>query len=119
MERKSFLNVVPNVTDVPLAQAPRMKLWLGMTLELKPETENLIQRQLESGAYSSAEEVIERALAFLSAEADWLADNHDQIAGQIQEGWDEAQRDGLTSEDQVRAEMQSLKEDWKKLRRIA
>jgi putative addiction module CopG family antidote len=84
-----------------------------MTVELKPETEALIQKRLQSGAFSSAEEVIERALEFLSAEEDWLADNRYQIAAQIQEGWDEAQRGEWTGGENVRAEMQRFKEDWK------
>jgi antitoxin ParD1/3/4 len=81
-----------------------------MTLELKPEIEALIQKQIQSGAFSSAEEVVERALEFLSAEEDWLVDNRDQIAARIQEGWDEAQRGELTDGDSVRAEMQRFKE---------
>jgi Arc/MetJ-type ribon-helix-helix transcriptional regulator len=36
-----------------------------MTVELKPEIEALIQKRLQTGAFSSAEEVIERALEFL------------------------------------------------------
>jgi len=36
-----------------------------MTLALKPEMEALIQKRRQSGAFSSAEEVIERALEFL------------------------------------------------------
>jgi len=90
-----------------------------MTVELKPEIEALIQKRLQSGAFSSAEEVIERALEFLSAEEDWLVDNRDEIATQIQEGWDEAQRGELTDGQNVRAEMQQFKEDWKKQRRQA
>ncbi len=90
-----------------------------MTVELKPEIEALIQKQLQTGAFSSAEEVIERALEFLSADEDWLADNPDKIAAQIQEGWDEAQRGELTDADDVRAEIQQFKEDWKKQRRLA
>ena len=87
-----------------------------MTVELKPEIEALIQKRLQSGAFSSAEEVIERALEFLSAEEDWLANNHDEIATQIQEGWDEAQRGELIDGERVRVEMQQFKEDWKKQR---
>lgn len=90
-----------------------------MTVELKPEIEALIQKRLQSGAFSSAEEVIERALEFLSAEEDWLADNRETIAAQIQEGWDEAQRGELIDGESVRAEMQQFKEDWKKQRRPA
>jgi putative addiction module CopG family antidote len=90
-----------------------------MTVELRPEIEALIQKRLQSGAFSSAEEVIERALEFLSAEEDWLADNRDTIAAQIQEGWDEAQRGELTGGENFRAEMQQFKDDWKKQRRSA
>jgi len=90
-----------------------------MTVELKPEIEALIQKQLQTGVFSSAEEVIERALEFLSADEGWQADNADKIAAQIQEGWDEAQRGELTDDDSVRAEMQQFKEDWKKQRRLA
>lgn len=90
-----------------------------MTLKLRPEIEALIQKRLQSGAFSSAEEVIERALEFLSAEEDWLADNRDTIAAQIQDGWEEAQRGELTDGDSVRAEMQQFKADWKKQRRPA
>ena len=88
-------------------------------MEIKPELAALIQDRLQSGAYSTPEEVIERALEFLSAEEDWLAGNPREIAAQIQEGWDEAQRGELTDADQVRAEMGQFKEDWKKQRRSA
>ena len=90
-----------------------------MTLDLKPETYALIQKRLQSGAFSSAEEVVERALEILSAEEDWLADNRDKIAAQIQEGWDEAQRGELSDEESVRAEMRQFKDDWKQQRRPA
>jgi antitoxin ParD1/3/4 len=85
-----------------------------MTVELRPEVEALIQKRLQSGAFSSAAEVIERALEFLSAEEDWLADNRATISAQIQDGWDEAQRGELTDAEDVRTEMQQFKEDWKR-----
>ena len=85
-----------------------------MTVELTPAIEALIQKRLQSGTFSSAEEVIERALEFLDAEEDWLTDNLDAIAIQIQEGWDEAERGELTDGDAVRAEMRQFKDDWKK-----
>jgi len=90
-----------------------------MIVELKPEIEALIQKQLESGAFSSAEEVIERALEFLEIRERWLAEHPDRIAAQIQAGWDEAQRGELTDAEDVKAEMQQFKEDWKKQRRLA
>ena len=90
-----------------------------MTVELKPEVEALIQKQLQSGAFSSAEEVIERALECFGAQNDWLADNREEISAQIQEGWDEAQRGELTDAEDVLTEMRQFKEDWKKQRRQA
>jgi len=87
-----------------------------MTVELRPEIEALIQKRIQSGAFSSAEEVIEHALQFLSAEEDWLPDNRDEITVRIQEGWDEAQRGELTNGEDVRTEMQQFKEDWKQRR---
>ena len=90
-----------------------------MTVELRPEIEALIQKRIESGAFSSAEEVIERALEFLGAQEDWLADHRDEIAARIQEGWDEAQGGELTDAETVRAEMQQFKENWKKQRSSA
>jgi hypothetical protein len=55
----------------------------------------------------------------MAAEEDWLAENRDLVASQIQEGWDEAQCGELTSAEDVRAEMQRFKDDWKKQRQPA
>lgn len=85
-----------------------------MTLELKPEIESLIQKRLASGEFSSPEEVIERALEFLATEEDWLTENRESIRFQIQDGWSEAQRGNLTEGEDVCAEMQHFKADWKK-----
>jgi len=90
-----------------------------MTVDLKPEIEAIIQKQLRSGAYSKPEEVIERALEFLVAEEDWLAANRAEIAAQVEEGWDETQKGELTDAEQVRAEMRHFKEDWKDQHRLA
>jgi len=58
-----------------------------MTVELRPEMEALVQKQLATGAFSSAEEVIERALQILSEEADWLAARRNEVSSGIQLGW--------------------------------
>jgi antitoxin ParD1/3/4 len=89
-----------------------------MTVELKPEVEAFIRKRLESGAFATAEEVIERALEFLSLEEDWLAENREHIAAKIQEGWDEAQTGELIEADEVRANVQKGKENWLKEQRL-
>ena len=83
-----------------------------MTIELKPEVEALIQRRLDSGEFLSPEDVIERALEVFSFEEDWLAMNRGEIASQIQEGWDEAERGELIDGDDVRTEMAEQKKAW-------
>jgi Arc/MetJ-type ribon-helix-helix transcriptional regulator len=91
----------------------------GVTIQLKPETEALIEKRLLSGAFSSPEEVIERALAILSEEEEWFAENRDDLATKIEEGWEEAQRGHLIGGDQVRVEMQQFKSEWIGQRRTA
>jgi putative addiction module CopG family antidote len=88
-----------------------------MTVELKPELEAMIQERVRSGAFSSAEEVIERALEYLNAEEDWLTENRARIAADIEEGWAEAQAGELISGEEISAEMQQFKEEWKKQHR--
>jgi Arc/MetJ-type ribon-helix-helix transcriptional regulator len=88
-----------------------------MTVELKPSVEALVERRIRSGAYSSPEEVIERALEVLDAEEEWL--KGDEVGPAIQEGWDEAQRGELTDAEVVRAEMGQFKRDWEKRRQTA
>ncbi|MGH9618517.1 MAG: ribbon-helix-helix domain-containing protein [Bryobacteraceae bacterium] len=90
-----------------------------MTIDLNPEQEALVQERLRSGAFTSPEEVIERALEFLRAEEDWLVENRDEIAAKIQEGWDEAQRGELLDPEDVRAKVQEHKRDWLKRHRTA
>jgi Arc/MetJ-type ribon-helix-helix transcriptional regulator len=84
-----------------------------MTIELGPETEALVRKRLETGAFASPEEVIGRALELLSQQ-DWLAENRHQIAVEIQEGWDEAQSGTLMQAEEARANLQTRKRDWSK-----
>ncbi len=85
-----------------------------MTIHLRPETAALIAKRIESGAFSTPEEVIERAIELLSSEEDWLAQNRDEIASKIEEGWEQAERGELTDGDDVKAEMERFKADWLK-----
>ena len=83
-----------------------------MTIELNPEAEALIKKRLESGAFTTPEEVVERALELLTAEEDWLSGNREQIAADIQEGWDAAQGGELIDADDVRKRMEAKKQEW-------
>lgn len=83
-----------------------------MTIELKPESEAIIERQLRSGAFANPGEVVERALEFLAVEEDWLAENRAEITGLVQEDWEAAQKGELIDAGQVRANLAKRKEAW-------
>ena len=79
-----------------------------MTITLRPEHERLIAEALRSGAYLSADEVIERAFELLHEQEALLAENR----AKIEEGYAAAQRGELIDADQVRARLQEKKRDW-------
>jgi antitoxin ParD1/3/4 len=90
-----------------------------MTVHLSPKMETLVRQQIESGAFATAEEVVERALESWAHEDDWISQNREEVAAMIEEGWESAQRGELLDEEAVRAEMQKFKEEWLKQRRSA
>jgi len=54
----------------------------------------------------------ENLLACLSVEEDWLAETREEIAAEVQEGWDAARKGELIDQAQVRANLQKKKEEW-------
>jgi putative addiction module CopG family antidote len=57
-----------------------------MTIQLRPELEQLIQKDIERGGYQSIEEFIERAIQLLHDEEHLLQENKDAIHAAIGEG---------------------------------
>ena len=55
-----------------------------MAITLRPEHEKAITQAIQSGAYHSPDEVIERALEMLRSEDQWLLQNKDAINRKIQ-----------------------------------
>ncbi|MDX1983497.1 MAG: hypothetical protein SFV51_24710 [Bryobacteraceae bacterium] len=81
-----------------------------MVIHLKPETEAMIEQRVhQGGAYQSAEDFVEQAVALLHEQESWLAENRAQIADQIAEGYGAAQRGDLLDEDAVRSLVASKK----------
>ena len=70
-----------------------------MTIHLKPEVEALVQKDVERGAYRSADEFVERAVEMLHEQEEWLAENHAGIAAQIEHGYGQAVRGELIEGD--------------------
>ena len=80
-----------------------------MTIQLKPEHEHRIEEALRSGAYSSTDEVIDRALEMLHEQDEWLVANRQAIDVQIQKGIDELERGEGISEHELDAYLARLK----------
>jgi antitoxin ParD1/3/4 len=83
-----------------------------MIIELKPEDERLVQKQLESGAFASVECVIHRALESLDADESWLQENKDAIHEQVGIGLAQLDRGEGLSADDSRAQLQARKAVW-------
>ena len=83
-----------------------------MIIELKPEDEQLIQKRLQSGAFTSVEEVIHQALESLDADEVWLRKEKGSINQKIGRGIAQLDRgEGLTPEE-CRASLEKKKADW-------
>ena len=83
-----------------------------MTVQLRPEDEQLVQKRLQSGAFSNIDEVIHHALQTQDAEESWLALEKDVIQEKIARGLAELERGEGMSEDELKARMRSGKEAW-------
>jgi antitoxin ParD1/3/4 len=83
-----------------------------MTIHIKPELEQLIQKDVERGPYQTMDEFVERALHMLHEQEEWLSANKAEISAKIEEGYAAAQRGELIDGDQVRTEMEEKKRVW-------
>ena len=80
-----------------------------MTIELKPEQEHRIAEALRSGAYSSPDDVIDRALEVLHEQDEWLTANRQAIDAKIRTGIAELERGEGIPEDELDAHLERLK----------
>jgi putative addiction module CopG family antidote len=88
-----------------------------MIINLTPEDEKLIQKRLRTGVFSSAEEVIHRALEAQEAEEHWLHQNKASIDEKIERGLAQFERgEGLTN-DAARERLEAKKTAWRAERR--
>jgi len=83
-----------------------------MTIHLKPELEQLIQKDVERGPYRTIDEFVEFAVQMLHEQEEWLSAHRAEIGAKIDEGYAAAQRAELIDSDQVRDLMTQKKRDW-------
>ena len=84
-----------------------------MQLNLPPDLETLINKRLSSGAYTNAEDVLRDALEAQDAEESWTDEERRALSAHIEEGYQQAERGELIDGEQVRREIQGMKEEWR------
>ena len=89
----------------------------SVTIHINPDDEQLIRKRVQSGAFSSVEEVIHRALESQDAEETWLQDNRTAIDEKIERALGQFERgEGLTPEESL-ALLESRKAAWRASRK--
>jgi putative addiction module CopG family antidote len=83
-----------------------------MTITLRPENEELIAQAMQTGAYQSPDEVIERALRMLHSEEEWLLDHKAEIAAKIERAFGQFDRGEFFSAEESQADMERRKAVW-------
>jgi antitoxin ParD1/3/4 len=85
-----------------------------MTINLKPELQRLIQKDIERGAYQSVEEFVERAVQMLHDEEDLLWESKDAIHREIGRGLAQLDRGEGVPGDVSRSRLQEKKDEFLK-----
>jgi hypothetical protein len=84
-----------------------------MQLNVPPDLETLINKRLSGSGYTSAEDVLRRALEAQDAEESWTDDERRALSAHIEEGYLQSERGELIDGAQARREIQDLKESWR------
>ena len=83
-----------------------------MRLNVPPDLETLINKRVSSGSYTSAEDVLRRALEAQDAEESWTDEERQALSSHIEEGYLQAEHGQLIDGDQARREIQAMKDAW-------
>jgi Arc/MetJ-type ribon-helix-helix transcriptional regulator len=81
-----------------------------MQLTVPPDLEELINKRLSTGSYSSAEEVLRSALEAQDAELNWTDEERMALMSHIEEGYLQAERGELLDSEQAQQQIQQVKE---------
>lgn len=83
-----------------------------MQLNVPADLEALIKKRLSSGAYSSPEDVLRRALEAQDAEESWTDEERRALSGHIEEGYLQAERGEFVEGEQARRDIHAMKQNW-------
>jgi Arc/MetJ-type ribon-helix-helix transcriptional regulator len=83
-----------------------------MKIQLRPEIEALIQKDVQRGPYRTVDEFVEHAVSMLHDQEAWLAENRTEIGAKIAEGFAAAQRGEFIEGDEVRSQLDERKRAW-------
>ena len=83
-----------------------------MTITLRPHQEQLIARAVQSGAYQTPDQVIDRALEMLRFEDELLHDDKDSINEKIERAFGQFERGEFFTAEESRADMEKRKTRW-------
>lgn len=83
-----------------------------MKIELKPELEALIKKDVERRPYKSLDEFVEQAVSLLHEQEAWLAEQGSEIRAKIEEGYAAAPRGELADSSEIRSRMEAKKRTW-------
>jgi Arc/MetJ-type ribon-helix-helix transcriptional regulator len=83
-----------------------------MTIQISPELERLIQKDIQGGGYQSVEQFVERAIQLLHDEEHIFQENKDAIHAAIGDGLAEIDRGGGMTGERSRARLQERKAAW-------
>jgi putative addiction module CopG family antidote len=83
-----------------------------MEIRIRPEVEELIRQDVQTGAYDTVENYIEHAVSLLHEQEAWLAAHREEVRAKIEEGYTAAQSGILIDADDVRARLNLRKKTW-------
>jgi Arc/MetJ-type ribon-helix-helix transcriptional regulator len=83
-----------------------------MQLNVPPDLEALIKKRLSSGGYTSAEDVLRRALEAQDAQESWTDEERRALSAHIEEGYLQAERGELIDGTEAQRDIQAMKDNW-------
>lgn len=83
-----------------------------MTIQVKPDIEDLVKRDVQRGSYQSIDDYVQRAIMILHEEEELLTQDKDVIAEQIASGLAQLDRGEGIPGDVARARLQERKAEF-------